>query len=410
MVTLAIHGGEPAVSDSLNQRVMKYPQFDDTVIRRTSNAIKNNDISFPVSGGETKTLERNIQDYLETRHALCTNNGTSALYSALFAIGDGLNPETALQGKEIICPTFEIWSAIAPIAAFGGTPVFCEVDPETMVIDLDDVREKLTDDTAGILLCHMWSETCDLSELKRIAQEADVPVVEDASHTWGCEYRGNKLGTIFDIGALSMQASKSLPAGEGGVLVTDDDRLYDRATVLGHYERIDDDHRFADYSLTGLGYKFRMSPLCAAVANAEIQRLPERVSREGELMAVFSDALSDVPHVEPIGSDVDGYEKAGHFGTAFKVDFSALDADPETVVEALSEEGLPVMREAGNGYSLHHLEPRFETSGKYWGEGQLPVSERVYDRLVRIPAFRRGTVDDINRYSEGIDKVMSYYS
>ena len=410
MSDLAIHGGEPAVSAALNERVTGHPEIDEAVVSRVTGALERGDVSFPVPDGEIHTLERNLEAYFGVEHALCTNNGTSALYSALFAIGEGTDPETALSGTEILCPTFEIWSAIAPIAAFGGTSVFCEVDPDSMVLDLDDLRAKITDRTGAILVCHMWSETCDLDALRAIADEHDLPVVEDAAHAWGCEYRGEKLGTLFDIGAFSMQAGKSLPAGEGGVVLTDDDRLHDRATALGHYERITDDHRFSAFQLTGLGYKFRMSPLCAAVANAQFETLPERVAKEAELMATFREGLREVPCVEQIGCDVEGYQKAGHFGTAMKVDFETLSADPETVVEALREEGIFAIRETGNGYSLTHLEPRFESSGSCWGHGELPISEAVYEQLVRLPAFRRGDEADVGCYVRGIEKVVRYFS
>ena len=409
MSDLAIHGGDPAVSAELNERVTGHPDIDESAISQVTGALERGDVSFPVPEGEIRTLEGNLAEYLDVEHTLCTNNGTSALYSALFAIGEGTDPETALEGTEILCPSFEIWSAIAPIAAFGGTPVFCEVDPDSMVLDLDDLRAKITDRTGGILVCHMWSETCELGELRGIADEHDLPVVEDAAHAWGCEYRGEKLGTLFDIGAFSMQAGKSLPAGEGGVVVTDDDRLHDRATALGHYERVTDDHRFSEFQLTGLGYKFRMSPLCAAVANAQFETLPERVAKEAELMAAFREGLREVPHVEQIGCNVEGYEKAGHFGTAMKVDFEALDAEPERVIEALREEGIFAIREAGNGYSLNHLEPRFESSGRYWGRGELPVSERVYEQLVRLPAFRRGDEADVGCYVRGVEKVIEQF-
>lgn len=413
MMDSNIAGDSPTVSDALQDRLFDHPPIRDKHVEAVAGAVRDKDLSMP--NGVTGDLEDDLRTFFGSDHVLCTQNGTSALYSALYALGEGDAPETALEGVEVICPTYNAWFAIAPVLAFGGTPVFCDIREDSMTLDLDALRDRITDDTGIVMMSYMHSETSDLDELRTIADEHDLTVVEDASRVWGCRWDDDFLGTIFDVGALSMGASKTLVSGEGGVFVTDDREYYERAVALGHYERlmgiegipgVDDDHPFAKYQYTGMGYKFRISPLSAALAHSKLQTLDEQIDREKELMAVFREAMADIPAIELVDTHAEPFERGGHFVVPLKLDVDALSADQETVIDTLKAMGLRVNDPSGH---FLHLEPRYEPA-HHWGQGHHPTSDTLVDRVLIQPAFRGGSVDDVRAYAAGFEAVLSRFA
>ena len=176
-------------------------------------------------------LEAEFAAYHGVRFALSTNNGTAALHAAFFALGLG-------PGDEVISPSATYWATAMPVLSCGAIPVFADVDPETLCLDPADVERRLTPRTRAVVVMHSGGMPCDMDALLDIARRHRLKLVEDASHAHGATYRGRKVGTFGDVAAFSLQTSKLCPAGEGGVLLTDDAAVFRRATALGHYERL----------------------------------------------------------------------------------------------------------------------------------------------------------------------------
>lgn len=404
MGDLAIDGGPRAVA--VERDLFDHPRLTERDEEAILAAMRDGDLSFPKEGGVTRRLEATLGSLFEVEHAITTHNGTSALFSALFAVGSGEQPRSALEGVDVLCPSYAWWSAVTPIVQMGGRPVFCEVDPDSLTLDVADAESRLTPSTEVVVVPYMWGEPPALDRLADFADDHDLRVVEDASHAWGAIYDGDPVGTIFDVGALSLQAGKSLPAGEGGVLVTDDPDLFERVEAVGHYRRIDADGSFGAFGNTGLGYKFRMSPLNAALASSQMAVFPDRCEEERDLAETFRAALADVPHVQLPRTDLPGYERGSYFQYRLLVDFEALAADPERVREALAAEGCPVRTEY---VPLLHREAVFEGRAKHHGLGELPRTEAAYESIVTFPAFRRGTPEEVGQYADAIRKVVEHF-
>ena len=145
-----------------------------------------------------------------TEYAITLINGTAAIHSAMFGLGVG-------PGDEVICPTYTWICSITPALMLMAKPVFCEIDPRTLLIDAADVRRRITDRTKAIVAVHLWGNVCDMDALMALSDETGVPVIEDCSHAHGASYRGKPCGSIGHVGAWSLQGSKPVSAGREAV-------------------------------------------------------------------------------------------------------------------------------------------------------------------------------------------------
>ncbi|MDP7281933.1 MAG: DegT/DnrJ/EryC1/StrS family aminotransferase, partial [Candidatus Poribacteria bacterium] len=195
-------------------------------------------------------------------------NGTSALHSAMFGLGIG--PE-----DEVIVPTYTWICSISPALILMARPVFCEIDPDTLMIDPEDVSRRITDRTKAIVAVHLWGNVCNM----KLSKETGVPIIEDCSHSHGATYKGRLCGTIGHVGAWSLQGSKPVSGGEGGVVATDDIDIFERACLIGQVNRVAGldliTEKYKYLQPLGLGIKFRAHPLGVGIAAVQLQKLDE---------------------------------------------------------------------------------------------------------------------------------------
>ncbi|MGH2371275.1 MAG: DegT/DnrJ/EryC1/StrS family aminotransferase, partial [Chloroflexota bacterium] len=281
---LAILGGTPAIT--LDQtEAARWPIVEAEEVAAVQEVLTGGQWS--IAAG-VREFEAEFAAYHGVRYALSTNNGTAALHAAFFALGLG-------PGDEVISPSATYWATAMPVLNVGAIPVFADVDPETMCIDPADVERKITPRTKAVVVMHSGGMPCEMDAILAIARRHDLRVVEDASHAHGATYKGAKIGTFSDVAAFSLQTSKLCPSGEGGMLLTDDDRLLRRATALGHYERLGrrptlatgheegaEEDEYDRFRHTSFGYKYRISPLHAALGRVALAKLDERNARRNE--------------------------------------------------------------------------------------------------------------------------------
>ncbi len=350
-----------------------------------------------LSGGTpiVREFEGMWRDWTGLRYAITTMNGTSALYCAYFGLGVG-------PGDEVICPTYTWICTIAPAVFLGARPVFVESDPDTLQIDPEDVRRKITRKTRAIVAVHLWGNVCDMDRLMEISRQRDVPVIEDCSHAHGARYRGRGVGAIGDVGVWSLQGSKPVSAGEGGVLATDNPEIFERACLAGQVNRMGGldliTERFADLQPLGLGMKFRAHPLGIAIAKVQLQKLDALNACRRAYIERVERSLDDCPGLRPVET-YPGTERGGFY--AFPIlhepkDQSALATS--RFIQALQAEGL---KASSSPYGLLHrlkifaegfdvfTRNRGPLSGDYQGyrEGDFPVTEGVFGRLVFLPVL-----------------------
>ena len=182
----------------------------------------------------TQKFEEEFAEWLGVKYALAHNNGTAAIHGAFFALGIG-------YGDEIICPSITYWASCLPAYSLGATVIFADIDPETLCIDPNDIERRITERTKAIMVVHYLGMPADMDAIMEIARKYNLKVIEDCSHAHGAKYKGRMVGTFGDVAVFSLMSGKALACGEGGILVTNDRRIYERAIIFGHYER----HSFA---------------------------------------------------------------------------------------------------------------------------------------------------------------------
>lgn len=350
-----------------------------------------------LSGGTptVREFEARWREWVGTRYAITTFNGSSALYSAFFGLGVG-------PGDEVICPTYTWICSIGPALLLGARPVFCESDPESMLLDPADVRRRITPRTRAIVAVHLWGNVCDMDELMRISRETGVPVVEDCSHSHGATYKGRVVGSIGNVGCWSMQGSKALSAGEGGMLATNDVEVFERACLVGQCNRVVGldlvTAKYAELQPLGLGMKLRSHPLGIGIASVQFERLAELNARRGAYVAAVEAGLAAIPGVRPVRVN-EGVGRGGYYGFPIHhVPEEQGGATTAEFVDALKAEGVPARP---SGYTLIHEQPLFAKGfdiftrgrgplgGDYPGyrRGDFPRTEKMVEHLVFLPVL-----------------------
>jgi len=272
-------------------------------------------------GGEhgfTTQFEKDLTKKLGVKHALTVNSGTSALVSALAAAGIG-------PGDEVLVPAYTwVATAIAPLAV-GAVPILVDVN-ESLTIDPEDIKRKITPYTKAIIPVHMLNLVCDMDAITAIAKQHRLKVIEDACQAVGVTYKGRRVGTIGEVGAFSFNQYKNLNSGEGGAVLTNDDRVYTRARMyhdVGSYTR---EHEFESNEAVFAGVNLRVSELTGAVLHAQLPKLDPLLRRLRKRHTAMTKYLSQPskarisPHNDPenaVGLSMifDRPEDAKAFGT-----------------------------------------------------------------------------------------------
>ena len=371
----------------------------------------------------TVQFEKEFAEWQGLKYALGFNNGTSALQGAMFGCKVGV-------GSEIICPSITYWAAAAQVFSLGATVVFAEIDPVTLCIDPDDIEHRITERTKAIMVVHYLGHPADMDRIMEIAKRHSINVIEDVSHAQGGLYKGRKLGTIGDVGAMSLMGGKSFAIGEAGMLVTDNLEIYERAEALGHYERFNENIQTEDLKpYIGLpmgGYKYRMHQLSSAVGRVQLKYYDARCEEIRKAMNYFWDLLEGVPGLRAHRTPKDsGSNMAGWYaprGIYCPDELGWLSVSRFT--EAVRAEGVDDCY-AGCNKPLHthalfnscdvygHGKPtRIANSDKDVREydSSLPVSEKIGEMVYRIPWFKHYYPGIIEQYANAYRKVSENYS
>ena len=326
----------------------------------------------------------------KTQFAVSLTNGTAALHSAMFGLGVG-------PGDEVICPTYTWMGSITPALTLMATPVFCEVDPRTLLIDVADVRQRITARTKAIIAVHLWGNVCDMDALMALSAETGVPVIEDCSHAHGAAYKGVPCGSIGQVGAWSLQGNKPVSGGEGGILATNDVSVFERACLLGQVNRSPDivgeaaeARQYTHLPPIGLGVKFRAHPLAIGIASVQLKKLDACNANRRAYIQEITNGLQEIPGVSPVQT-YEGAEPAGFYG--FPIHYRAEEGHglpAPLFAEALRKEGVLANN---NPYPLLVGDnvPLFS--------GSLPTNSNPYPLLHTLPLFMHGL--DIYMNSRG---------
>ncbi len=298
MEKLAILGGTPAIPKDVPKDLFRWPIITEEDEAAALDVIRNNKFS---GTDITIKFQEEFAAWIGRRHALAFTNGTMSLSAAMFAIGLGV-------GDEIICPTKTYWGSVTGAQWFGATPIFCAINNK-MSLDPNDLERCITDKTKAIMVVHYHGYPCDMDPIMEIANRHNLYVIEDVSHAQGTLYKGKKVGTFGHVAGMSMMSGKAFAAGELGMLVTDDTKLYERALAYGHYERnnadfIKESEDLKPYFHVAVGsVKGRANQLCCALARGQLAHYDERTAEIRRAMNYFFDQLEKIPGITPLRVD-----------------------------------------------------------------------------------------------------------
>lgn len=405
---LALEGGPKAIDFPLDE-YLRWPPFGEEEAAAVKALVLRGETSI---SQETRTFEKEFAAYIGREHAVATNNGTSAIHSAMFAFG--IRP-----GDEVICPSYTFWGSIVEAMTLGAVPVLADVDPDTAGIAPDEVERLITPRTKAVIAVHLWGMPAKIAEIQEICRRRGVFLMEDASHVHGATIDGRKAGSFSDIACFSLQSSKVCPAGEAGMLVTDDDDLFHRATFLGHYERLKElPEELASYAPIPGGFKYRMSPLAAAIGRIQLHKLDEMNHRRNGNVRCFEELLEKTGLFRPLP----GYPGTERVYYENQVEFRHKEAgvSVDAFCQALSAEGLP---SRPTRYPLLHKLKMFHEPLYLWGPGKppvfpvmnypkrgdeaFPVSLRFRDTMVTFPTFPLADEETVRRSFCAVEKVIA---
>lgn len=279
-------------------------------------------------------------------------NGTITLVTALIAAGIG-------WGDEVIVPAYTFMAtAGAPMAA-GAVPVIVDIDPANYCLDPKAVEAAITSRTRAIIPVHLGAQMADMDAMLDIAERHDLIVIEDCAHAHGARWRGRGAGTIGHFGSFSLQSSKIVTSGEGGILLCRTEEMAARATSIIDCGRPHDPEG-REYTM---GSNYRMTELQAALANAGLDRLPEQIRQREESAAYMDEALSEVPGVRVLARD-ERHTTRSFYRYILAIDPQVFGGDHERVCDALDAEGIPCW----HGYPAMHQYDLFHPT-----RSRLPV-------------------------------------
>lgn len=237
-------------------------------------------------------FEKEFSSYIGMQYGVGVFNGTVALHLAMLTLG-------IAEGDEVIVPSFTYVASVNAISYVGATPVFVDSKLDSWQMDPKDVEKKITDKTKAIIVVHLYGHPCEMDELTRICKEHGIFMVEDCAEAIGSEYKGKKVGSFGDIACFSFFGNKTITTGEGGMVLTNDISLYERAS------RIKDqgNAKYRMYWSDIIGYNFRMTNIQAAIGCAQLENIDKFIDRKIEIAAKYREGLKGLPlkTMDPVG-------------------------------------------------------------------------------------------------------------
>jgi dTDP-4-amino-4,6-dideoxygalactose transaminase len=270
----------------------KWPQYDNREVEALTAVLASRSWGGPYPGKHGARFAQAFAQFHGAKHGICCNSGTTALVVALKAIGVG-------RGDEVLVPALTFAATATAVLEVGATPVFVDVDPQTWCIDHRLISAALTPRTKAILPVHLGSRMADMDEIVRLADEYDLNVVEDAAHMHGGKWRDRGAGSMGDLGCFSFQNSKTMTAGEGGIILTTDDDLATRCHAYVNLGRLPEDKQPQSI----LGSNLRITEFQAALLLVQLERLQEHIEIRSRNYALFDGLLQDIDGVSPLKQD-----------------------------------------------------------------------------------------------------------
>jgi dTDP-4-amino-4,6-dideoxygalactose transaminase len=380
MAYLAINGGDKACDVAWP----RWPVWDDAERQALNAVLESGEWWY---GEKVAEFEAAFARFQNARFGISCTSGTTALETALLALGVG-------AGDEVIVPPYTFMATASAVLRVNAIPIFADIEAHTLNIDPADVQRKLTRRTRAIIPVHVGGYIADMDRLNAIAREHNLSVLEDACHAWGSQWKGKGAGALGHCGVFSFQASKNITSGEGGIILTDDEELAAQCRSYTNCGRREGEPWYRHFIM---GSNLRLTEFQAAILLAQLSRLEEQTMTRQANAAILDAGLRDIPGIVTLAPEPRLTRRSYHF-YAFRIDSSVLGTTRDQLRAALAAEGVPVS--AGWPTPLYK-NPLFQTAGNgpsfcprscpYYGketdytQTSCPVCEQVCADACWIP-------------------------
>jgi dTDP-4-amino-4,6-dideoxygalactose transaminase len=337
-------------------------------------------------GPKTVEFEQKVADYIDCKYAFAMSSCTTALHLSLVVLG-------VKPGDEVIVADFTFPATANVVVQQGATPVLVDIDLDTFTVNVDDLRRKITSKTKAIIPVDAFGCAADYDAIQKVADEHNVPVIEDAATAIGTKYHERFCGNLTTLGCFSFHPRKVITTGEGGMITTNDARLAERIKLLRSHGGV---RTGAWFQYEEAGFNYRLSDVLSAMGVAQMEKLPRLVARKRELAAALSQRLSAIPGIcvptEP--------NWGGHIYQSYVI-LVEEGLRRNRIIEEMKARGIETTL---GTYALHD-QPFFQREFGYQS-GQLPNSHAAFTRTITLPLYPQMNESDLDQIADTLKAVI----
>ena len=370
------------------------PYFDDEELNRVADVLKS---GWWTKGSVTREFEKVFAEYVGAKYAVAVNSCTAAMHIALVAKGIG-------EGDEVISTPMTFCSTINTIVHTGAKPVLVDIDSKTGLIDVDKIEAAITEKTKAIVPVHYAGQSCDMDKINAIAEKYGLFVLEDCAHALSTEYKGRKIGSMGNACAYSFYVTKNISTAEGGMLTTDDEELYEKASVLSlHGMSKNAWSRYGTkgdwkYEVCDPGFKYNLTDIAAALGIAQMNKLDEMQAIRTLYAEMYNKAFDEIDGITYLKDNGLGKNSAHLY--VIQIDKDKFNIDRDAFIELLKDYNI--------GTSVHFIpicmHPYYINNFGY-KKGDFPATEKMFEGIISLPLYPSMSREDVMYVIEAVREI-----
>lgn len=352
-------------------------------------------------GPRITELEQKLCELTGAKYAVVCSNDTAALHIACMAAG-------VSAGDEVITTPITFLASANCALYCGAKPVFADIDEETYNIDPKEIEKAMTPKTKAVVAVDYTGQVVDLDTIMETCHKQNVVVIEDAAHSIGTLYKGRPIGSIADMTTFSFHPVKTVTAGEGGAVLTDNEEYYKKLLLYRSHGMTRDQAQMTKeseggwyYQMIDLGYNYRMTDMQAALLISQLEKLPLFSKRRKEIVARYNEAFSQIPELT-VQQELEGSDSTRHL-YILRIKPEKLNIDRRGFFDALAAENIM----CNVHYIPIYLQPYYQEMG--YPKGLCPKAEKLYSEMMSLPLYYAMTDQDVEDVITAVQKIVDYY-